>query len=250
MASTMRAPVIRVPKAADLIVTEIRADVVSGTLREGDWLPSEADLMARFGVSRPTLREAFRVLESEGLILVRRGPHGGAQVHLPNEHVAARHAALVLQLRGVSLAEVYATRALLEAPVAGLVARRRTAKQLEQLREMVRREQEHEYADTMTELVTLQEFHAVLVDMAGNETISFLSQMVKEVGRRSIDMWLSAHDAASRPDADLRPFHRGHEKLVDLVEARDAEGAERLWRRHLAGPSVFQEIDVRAFGTR
>ena len=43
--------------------------------------------MERFGVSRPTLREAFRVLESESLISVRRGAHGGARVHLPNADV-------------------------------------------------------------------------------------------------------------------------------------------------------------------
>ena len=46
--------------------------------------------MERFGVSRPTLREAFRGLESESLISVRRGAHGGARVHLPNADVAGR----------------------------------------------------------------------------------------------------------------------------------------------------------------
>jgi DNA-binding FadR family transcriptional regulator len=244
--SKSRDPAIRVPKAADLIAAEIRAAIVSGELREGDWLPSEAELVTRFGVSRPTMREAFRVLEAEGLINVRRGPRGGAQVHLPTEDVAARHAALVLQLRGVSLEEVYATRAMVEVPAVGIVARKRTAKQLQQLKALLRREAELEHRDLMHELVTMQEFHVAVVEMAGNETITFLSMMVHEVTRRSVDSWLATHEGG----ADFVPFHRGHRKLVDLIEARDAEGAERLWRAHLIGPLEFHGVEVRAFRGR
>ena len=69
---------VKVPKTAELVATQLRNQIVRGDLREGDALPPEAALMAQFGVSRPTLREAFRVLESEALISVRRGARGGA----------------------------------------------------------------------------------------------------------------------------------------------------------------------------
>ncbi len=58
----------RVPKTAELVAAELRRKIVRGELAEGDALPSEAALMAEFAVSRPTLREAFRVLESESLM--------------------------------------------------------------------------------------------------------------------------------------------------------------------------------------
>src|ERR1700680_3463946 len=61
---------IRVPKTAELVAAELRRKIVRGELAEGDALPSEAVLMAEFAVSRPTLREAFRVLESESLISI------------------------------------------------------------------------------------------------------------------------------------------------------------------------------------
>ena len=85
---------VKVPKTAELVAAQLRNQIVRGELREGDALPPEAALMAQFGVSRPTLREAFRVLESEALISVRRGARGGAHVHTPDGDVAARYAGL------------------------------------------------------------------------------------------------------------------------------------------------------------
>ena len=64
---------IQAPKTAELIAARIRRGIACGQLADGDALPSELQLMDDFGVSRPILREAFRILESESLIEVRRG---------------------------------------------------------------------------------------------------------------------------------------------------------------------------------
>ncbi len=74
---------VRVPKTAELVAQHLRRLIVRGEIAEGESLPAEAELRAQFGVSRPILREAFRVLESESLIVVRRGARGGAIVRLP-----------------------------------------------------------------------------------------------------------------------------------------------------------------------
>src|SRR5439155_5195777 len=70
---TSIARAVRVPKTAELVAAHLRRQIVRGELKEGDALPPETALMEQFNVSRPTLREAFRVLESEALITVRRG---------------------------------------------------------------------------------------------------------------------------------------------------------------------------------
>src|SRR5438105_15059508 len=125
---------VRVPKTAELVAAHLRRQIVRGDLKEGDALPPETVLMEQFGVSRPTLREAFRVLESEALITVRRGSRGGARVHVPNGDVAARYAGLVLQYRGATLADVLEARLIVEPPCAAQLAARRTAADLRRLR--------------------------------------------------------------------------------------------------------------------
>jgi len=116
---------VRVPKTAELIADHIRRQIVRGELHEGDALPPENMLMEEFSINRPTLREAFRILESEGLITVRRGALGGARVHVPTAENAARYASLVLQHRGANLQDVLDARVIIEAPAAAMVAARR-----------------------------------------------------------------------------------------------------------------------------
>src|SRR5215212_9794665 len=114
--ATMAQPVgavgqlVRAPKTAELIASHIRRQIVRGELRENDTLPPELSLMAQFGVSRPTLREAFRILETESLISVRRGSRGGAQVMAPDISVAARYVGLLLQVQGTTIVDVYEAR--------------------------------------------------------------------------------------------------------------------------------------------
>jgi GntR family transcriptional regulator, sialic acid-inducible nan operon repressor len=87
---------LRPPKTAELVAHHLRKRIVRGELCEGESLPSEATLTEQFGVSRPTLREAFRVLETEQLITVRRGARGGAAVHAPSTSMVARYAGFYL----------------------------------------------------------------------------------------------------------------------------------------------------------
>ena len=73
-------------------------------------------------MSRPSLREALRILEAEGLVTVVRGVRGGVVVHEPDERMTARTAALVLQARNVPLADVFEARSLLEPIAAKAIA--------------------------------------------------------------------------------------------------------------------------------
>src|ERR1700722_316778 len=76
MSTPIRSKQVRVPKAGELVAEQLRRQIVSGELREGDALPPESTLVERYGVSRPTLREAFRILEAEHIIEIKRGGRG------------------------------------------------------------------------------------------------------------------------------------------------------------------------------
>src|ERR1700749_3840961 len=121
---------LRVPKAAELLAARIRGQIIRGELKEGDALPPESELMERFGVSRPTLREGIRVLEMESLLRMRRGSRGGALVTAPDPQVAARAVGVLLQLRGVSLRDIHEARTMIEPMAARQIAESKDARQV------------------------------------------------------------------------------------------------------------------------
>ncbi|WP_459976700.1 FadR/GntR family transcriptional regulator, partial [Mycobacterium avium] len=88
-----------VERAAEVIAGQIRRRIIRGELGEGEALPTENELLIQFGVSRPTLREAIRVLESESLIEVKRGSRGGIRVSVPRVEIAAHYTGLMLEYR-------------------------------------------------------------------------------------------------------------------------------------------------------
>src|ERR1700719_666636 len=94
---SVRGAQLRQPRIADLIASCLRSRIVNGEIADGKLLPKQDELLEEFEVSRPSLREALRILETEGLITVRRGNMGGAVVHRPKPEAAAFMMGLVLQ---------------------------------------------------------------------------------------------------------------------------------------------------------
>jgi DNA-binding FadR family transcriptional regulator len=215
---------MRVPKTAELVATHIRRQIVVGELVEDDVLPSETALMEEFSISRPTLREAFRILESEGLITVRRGAHGGARVQEPSSDVAARYAGLVLQHRGTTVADVLEARVIVEAPAARIVAQRRD--RVSVARHLQEQLETHGEANA----AHFHEFNAQVVEFTGNQTLVLLTAMLEHISRAAALSYERIHP----DDGGLgKTAHRTRQKLVQLIKAGDADAAETLWRKHL-----------------
>jgi DNA-binding FadR family transcriptional regulator len=214
------------------IADELRALIVSGELAEGDSLGHEPDLVDRFGVSRPSLREALRILEAEGLVTVVRGVHGGVVVHEPNERMTARTAALVLQARNVSLADVFEARGLLEPLAARAIATARGRRSaINELRRLVREEDEA-IEDPERFGVANAAFHERLVALAGNQTLSIVAEMLNEIVARAVTAVSQADDAVGSLTTRRRGI-RSQERLLELLEHGDGAAAEEHWRSHM-----------------
>lgn len=215
-----------------LIADELRRLIIAGELDEGDSLGHEADLIERFGVSRPSLREALRILEAEGLISVLRGVQGGVVAHRPDQRLTARTAALVLQARNVSLADVFEARTILEPAAVRLVASARNRRtSVRRLRTLIA-EQEAAIDDPETFGQANARFHEELVAMAGNQTLTIVAEMLNEVVARAVTV-VSRTDADGGSAATRRRGVRSQDRLVSLVEAGDVDGAEAHWRTHM-----------------
>lgn len=219
----------RVPKAAELVARHLRNKIVRGELQEGDTLPREAELIEEFGVSRPTLREALRVLESESLIIIRRGARGGARVKGVSSESAARYAGMLLQARGTTIADLYRARIVLEPPAARMLADQGSKKTIKALRKEL--EEDALAADSAEDYVLrAARFHEQVMALAGNQTLAVLGEMLNEI--------IELHAAATPEQVTISPqvTHlslRDHEHLVELIEEGDGAGAEAFWRKHL-----------------
>jgi DNA-binding FadR family transcriptional regulator len=222
---------IRIPKAAELVADTLRRRIILREYTPGQLLPPEGTLMADFDVARTTIRDAFRVLESEGLLEVRRGAGGGGRVRAPGVGMISSYAALLLQFDGATLADVHLGRTLIEAPAAAMLAERGDDPLiLDALRASLDAEEEA----SGDEVLSLAEgrFHRLIVELTGNQVLIMLSA----VSNRLIAQQVERSFKSGPPKAAKSAFsqaHRAHVKLLSLVEARDAAGAERLWRRHL-----------------
>lgn len=230
----------RAPKTAERIASELRRRIVVGELKEGDPLPSEAEFMEQFQVSRPTLREAHRILEAESLIRIRRGSQGGARVTAPQPGVAARYAGLLLQTGKVSIGDVYEARSVIEPAAARMLAGSRTSADIEELRacidrlrEMVDGQADSAGPDLHGWAMGVQQFHDLVVDRAGNRTLAVQAAVLREVVSAHLEVVLPrSFDRVHTPE-EFRRLVRSYTKLVDLIAMSDAEGAEKHWRRHL-----------------
>lgn len=236
---------MRAPKTAELIATNLRRQIVRGDLKAGETLPPESNLMEQFGVSRPSLREAFRILEAESLIGVRRGAGGGAKVLEPDPKIAARHVGLLLQIQGATLQDVYEARMVSEPACARLLAKHRSKKDVEDLRaqaELYRKLGDRGLDATSDRAVwarTSCRFHEMILHRCGNKTMAVQAAVLTDI----IDVHLAQVIPSDVTEQEFTRRYRrtlkSYTKLVDLVEARDTDGTENHWRSHLESQTQY-----------
>ncbi|MGD1241574.1 FadR/GntR family transcriptional regulator [Mycobacterium seoulense] len=226
---------LREPKMADRVAAILRKMFIGGELAEGTMLPPESELMERFGVSRPTLREAFRVLESESLITIQRGVRGGARVTRPRRETLARYAGLILEYEGVTLKDVYDARVALEAPMVVQLAKDRKSEVIAELEAII--EREAALTPGTAAIDTLTDFHAAIARLAGNKTLQIISSMlhhIVETANRSLQP-----TGTSQAEQAVRRSAKTHRMLLELIKAGEADKAGELWQRHLRKAEEF-----------
>jgi len=216
---------VRIPKTSEVVADALRDEIVSGEIKEGFPLPTELELMDRFGVSRPSIREAFRILESEKLIVIHRGSHGGARALRPDVGVAARYLAVLMQYNDVLLSDVYAARALIEPMAMRLLALRRNRERavvelLGILDRLTDRTSRREAADVWLD------FYRKLFDSCGNQTLSLLYGTLTEVLRYELEDSITEN-------ADYDPARSSLKSVLNMVVRGDGEAAAEAWTKEM-----------------
>ncbi|HTN57950.1 MAG TPA: FCD domain-containing protein [Protaetiibacter sp.] len=208
----------RVPTASAVLAAEIRSRIIRERLPDGTPIQSETELIASSGLSRATVREAIRLLASEGIITTHRGPGGGIRVSSPDLHLSTRSIAMILARSEASLRELFDLRILLEVRAAELCALAADEQQLTAIADAV---------DTQgSRLPDMMGFHRLVALGSGNDFFAVMLEIV-----HSLAEW---HTPGEGLDAHaLGLGGRAHHKIVRSLRARDAEGAGQAMRVHL-----------------
>jgi GntR family transcriptional regulator, transcriptional repressor for pyruvate dehydrogenase complex len=216
--------------ASEQVAVEIQHYIQEQGLGPDDFLGREEDLAAEFGVSRPTLREALRLLASGNLIRATKGPGGGIFVARTAEEGMSRSLsdaiAMMLETGTVTLDELLDARLLLEVPLAGLAAYQPDDQTIERLRSIVEREAAAGPNDSETFAQSDMEIHRTLAAAAGNRMIQALTDWIFEVLQPSL---LEVLQPAIVQSAVLEQ----HAALLNAVERGDPVRAERAMKDHL-----------------
>jgi DNA-binding FadR family transcriptional regulator len=231
VANVLRA--VHLPKMAEIVADSLRKQIIAGDLQEGDPLPPEDQLMEHAGVARTTVREALRILESEGLLIIRRGAGGGARIRTPQVGNVARYIGLVLQSQGATLEDVHAARVLLEAPAAGMLAGSDNRDAVvAALREALDAE-EQSLGDPVELSRAYGRFHQLIVQLSGSQTFEVLTAVSNRIIQVQADRYMRSAEADGAGKSASALAHRAHQRFVELVAAGAGRDAEDLWRKHL-----------------
>jgi GntR family transcriptional repressor for pyruvate dehydrogenase complex len=231
---------LKQPRIAEIVADGLRQRILSGALEDGAMLPKQEELLAEFGVSPPSIREALRILETEGLITVQRGNVGGAAVHRPQASKAAYMLGLVLQSRGVTLGDLVSAMLKLEPACAAECALRpdRHVTVLPRLRAVMDKGLAV-IDDADAFIIAAREFHIELVNCCGNATMSLVVGALEALWSAQVGTLMrnAEHHGSFSDRAIRQSLADEHERLYRLIAEGDARGVEQATRDHYTSGS-------------
>jgi GntR family transcriptional regulator, transcriptional repressor for pyruvate dehydrogenase complex len=233
---------LRAQKLWTVVADQVRSQIARGELAPGDTLTLEADLLKQFQVSRPTLREALRVLESEGLIQLGRGARKGATVLGPSINTVAKHGALYLATQGTTIGEVHQVRTLIEPSMVAVLATKPSKECVQALTACAGRQRKAiEAGNHDAAVVSLDELHQLIIKYTDNRALSMLAGVLGNMPAMAYRQPLLTGSTAIRKAFQRRTEKsvEAHGQLVELIAARKPDKAEEFWRRYMTDTAEF-----------
>jgi GntR family transcriptional regulator, transcriptional repressor for pyruvate dehydrogenase complex len=206
------------------VADQIERYIEGNGMSHGARLPGERELSELLGVSRASVREALRSLQTRGVVAVRHGK--GVFVASPAEGERAMQR--FARLREVGMEELFAMREVLEVPAAGWAATAATDEQLQLLVATFERLEQAVLAHSSpNELQAMDaQLHLQIAEFASNRFLAMTQTVLQEMLARSMDTTLAI---AGRPARSVRE----HSDIVAALLARDANRARAAARRHI-----------------
>ena len=215
----------RAPKASEIVARDLAAFIIERQLPDGARLPIEREMLETLKVGRNTLREALRLLETRGVIIIRPGRTGGPVVRRPRTHDLSEALVLLLAFESASLSDVLHARQAVEPMIARLAATRITTEQVDALQASI---------DVMTQkagdqVLFLEQnmiFHSLIAEASGNVVLRIVNETLRSI-----------NDGAAYGVQYSALRHRQvaavHARILIGLRNQDGDMAEAEMRAHL-----------------
>jgi GntR family transcriptional repressor for pyruvate dehydrogenase complex len=222
---SIRLSPMQVPKASDVLATELRERILSGEYPEGTPLPPERELVVQTHMSRTTVREALRILEVQGLIRIKAGRAGGAFVQHPGEDSVADSLELLIRGRRIRLTSVHETREAIEPPCARLAARNRLPAELHRLEAANEAIAASDSLDTFLEANI--DWHVAVAAASHNEILTGIMIALSRA------IYTTTRNEGFVNDEVRATTVRAHRSVTRAIKDRDQDAAVRRMARHV-----------------
>jgi GntR family transcriptional repressor for pyruvate dehydrogenase complex len=214
---------IRSTRIYEAIVRQVKQMIGEGRLKSGDRLPPERDLAEQFVVSRTSVREALRALESLGLLEIRPGE--GTFVRQVSVETLVEPLALVMASQREAIAELFEARRILEPAIAAMAARRAAPEEIQDMQRILE-EQAREVAAGRTGLAQDARFHETIWAAAYNRAITRIAHTV-------IDLLAQSREESLNTPGRPQRSHEDHRRILAAIARRDPPAAHDAMQEHL-----------------
>ena len=228
-------------RASEVIYEQIRDRIIRHELKPGDRLPAERSLMEMFQRSRPTIREALRMLERNGYIRTIPGS-SGAVVQAADESGIEQVMDDAIQGGLISLAETGEYRLVCEVAAARWAAQRRTDQDIEEMRELLRRMKDAvNKIDVFIDLDPV--FHKLVAKAANNKVAMMMNKTLAQINEGFMREKMASMTVAARNRMCQRVYAQ-HSAIFEAIAAGDAEAAARAMEEHMRAFQLDLQPDV------
>ncbi len=192
-------------------------------MQPGDRLPPERQLAEMFQVSRSSIRDAIRTLETMGLVEARQG--AGTVVRELTVHSVVTPISSVLVRKRELVSELLEVRRIIEPPLAARAALHATDEELAEMQDILRRQKEKvQRGELAVEEDT--EFHYAIALAADNSVVLKVLDVLMDLLRKTRERSLQV-------EGRLQKSFAGHQRILAALKRRDAAAAEEAMRRHI-----------------
>ncbi|MBU3092341.1 FadR family transcriptional regulator [Clostridium sp. CM028] len=217
---------IKNTKVYEQVIDQIKNMIDKGTLKKGDKLPSERNLVEQLKVSRASIREALRTLEVIGLIECRQGE--GSYIKANFQDKLFEPLSIMFMLEGSNPEEIWELRKIVEVEASGLAANRITSEQLKELKELTQRFMN--CADENTNVEIDKEFHYKIAECSGNVLVFNILKTVSTL----VDHFIKDARKLILVDPENKEIlFSQHNEIYLSMEKHSSADARKAMREHL-----------------